>query len=457
MPISPKQPFDDIQLDEEKIQFLKKLQANILRGHGREHVALLFLKINDVKDAKTFLHDYPISNAYDQHLEVENFKKTGVPGNIVYLAFLSKAGLEKLGHAGKVISDPPFNTGVRSDPAVLDKGTTSSWQAELLEESHVLLLLAYHDETVLARTVGNYVADFGRDASPFELVYVQSGRGYKNADSEGVEHFGYVDGRSQPLLLNSQIAAEKAARRGGTDKYDPSTALSQVLVDDPLSSSAFGSFFVFRKLEQNVAGFKAREEALGELLGLQGADEERAGAQVVGRFEDGTSLVQSPDPEGAPVTNNFNYDADPEGSKCPFHSHIRKTHPRGSSPGGLEFDKGVQMARRGITYGTRLQHPDTKAFIDQPRDGVGLLFMSYQASIKDQFHFMQTAWANNPNFPSANVGIDPIIGQGPSNDHHWFPQYGSAANAKALLFEGFVTLKGSEYFFAPSVSGLKTI
>ncbi len=457
MPISLEQPFDDESFDEEKINFLKNLQANILKGHGREHVALLFLKIKDVGGTRLFLRDYPISDAYTQHIEVENFKKNQVPGGIIYLAFLSKAGLDVLGHGEKFTSDQPFIDGVRNDAAVLDGGETKSWQTELLEQSHVLLLLAYHDEVELARTLGNYVADFAVESSPLSVVYVQSGRGYRNADGEGVEHFGYVDGRSQPLLLTSQIRAEKIARRGGVNHYDPKAHLEQVLIKDPLGSSGFGSYFVFRKLEQNVADFKAAEEVLAHKLHLQGADKERAGAQVVGRFEDGTSLVQSAEPEGAPVTNNFNYDGDAEGGKCPFHSHIRKTNPRGSSPGGLEFDKRVQMARRGITYGVRLQHPDSKEFIDQPRDGVGLLFMSYQSSIEQQFRFMQTAWANNPDFPSGNVGIDPIIGQGQSNDHQWFPQYGSTANSVSLLFKGFVGLKGSEYFFTPSVNGLKNI
>jgi hypothetical protein len=117
------------------------------------------------------------------------------------------------------------------------------------------------------------------------------------------------------------------------------------------------------------------------------------------------------------------------------------------------------MARRGITYGQRLVHPDTQEFIDHPNDGVGLLFMSYQASIENQFRFMQTQWANNANFPSAGVGIDPIIGQGtgaPVN-HNWPDPWGQATSPQPFPSGNFVHLKGGEYLYAPSLSGLKAI
>jgi len=50
---------------------------------------------------------------------------------------------------------------------------------------------------------------------------------------------------------------------------------------------------VFRKLEQNVWGFKKREEELAHDLGLKEEEEERAGALIVGRFEDGTPVTLS--------------------------------------------------------------------------------------------------------------------------------------------------------------------
>lgn len=459
-------PLDDLTINDPKKYFMQNLQANILKGHGREHVVLLFLTMKEKKvgEAREFLRNYPVTDAYTQFEEAKAFRERRLPGGVVRLVFLSQAGFDILGHGHKFTNFSTFSGGMANDKAVLDNGSTESWQFELngklnkdKKPVHIMLLVAYHDEIDLARMVGNMVEDFEEESSPFEIVFTQEGRAYKNGDGEGVEHFGYVDGRSQPLMTRSGIEEERSKRRGGIDKYDPAAPLEQFILSDPLDPSGFGSFFVFRKLEQNVAGFKQAEDKLADLLGLQGEDRERAGAQAVGRFEDGTPVTLKGEEDGVPVINNFDYTADPDGARCPFHSHIRKSNPRGSSPGGLKFDKSVQMARRGITYGNRLQDPDSRKFIDKPSDGVGLLFMSYQASIEKQFQFMQTKWVNSESFPHPDAGVDPVIGQGGVNPQTWFPNYDSTQDKKQELFHGFVTLKGGEYFFTPSISGLKNL
>jgi Dyp-type peroxidase family len=456
MAIDLAKPLDDKVISNQEKHFMQNLQANILKGHGREHVVLLFLAVKNVGKARAFLHSYPVTDSLTQFKETEEFSRTRAPSGVVRLVFMSKAGLDMFGHGSKFTGFGAFSGGMATDTAVLDGGSTGSWQNELKQPSHVLLLLAYHNEVDLARLVGKMVEGFGENDSPFDVIFVQEGRAYKNGDGEGIEHFGYVDGRSQPLMVRSAIDDEQI-NKGGIDRYDSTAPLGQFIVSDPLSTNDFGSFFVFRKLEQNVAGFKRAEEQLGEFLKLQGEDQERAGAAVVGRFEDGTPLALHDKANGVPVVNNFDYSADADGSKCPFQAHIRKSNPRGASPGGLVFDKSVQMARRGITYGSRLQDPDSKELIDKPNDGVGLLFMSYQASIEHQFQFMQTKWVNNEQFPHANVGVDPVIGQGGVIPQSWFPNYGSATGVSASLFHGFVTLKGGEYFFTPSITGLKSL
>jgi Dyp-type peroxidase family len=454
MTIALTDPLDDIVISQQEKRFLQDLQANILKGHGREHVALIFIaaKEGEVAKARQFLRGFPVTNAFQQLDDTVQFKTTRAPGGVVRLAFLSQAGLTVFGHGPKFMPFGLFNGGMAKDTAVLDAGSTASWQAELKKPVHALLLVAYHDETALANIVGKLVSDLEDEASGLEVVFVQEGRAYKNLDGQGIEHFGYVDGRSQPLMLKSELQKELRT------VYDPKSPLGQFLISDPLNTNAHGSFFVFRKLEQNVAGFKQAETDLAiNKLKLVGADDERAGAQVVGRFEDGTPLTVLGAANGGPVVNDFDYSAD-TGGKCPVQAHIRKSNPRGTSGKGLTFDKSVQMARRGITYGQRLQDPVSKEFIDKPNDGVGLLFMSYQASIEKQFHFMQTHWVNNEDFPKVGVGIDPVIGQGASTlPQTWPPTYGSTVGSVPSLFKGFVTLKGGEYFYAPSLSGLKAL
>ena len=250
---------------------------------------------------------------------------------------------------------------------------------------------------------------------------------------------------------------------------DPTFPLTTALVPDPLVADAeelaFGSFFVFRKLEQNVRGFKTLEQNLADALGLTGDDRERAGAFVVGRFEDGTPITMADRPAGLESPrNDFDYTGDAAASRCPFHAHIRKTNPRGS--GGFEAEPAERlhiMARRGIPYEDvpRPLHPDglpkaeslaeflAKVAPDLPAGGLGLLFMAYNAKIDDQFAFTQSIWANNPGFPNVPApppGLDGVIGQAAGNPGgQAYPKWDDAsANPKPFDFKGFVTMKGGE-------------
>jgi Dyp-type peroxidase family len=291
----------------------------------------------------------------------------------------------------------------------------------------------------------------------------------KNSNGDGIEHFGYVDGRSQPLLLVEDIKKEATNKNGGIDVWDPTFPLKQVLVKCPgglLKDLSFGSYFVFRKLEQNVKGFKEKEKAIAVQLGLSEEDAELAGAMIVGRFENGVPVILQPtDKLKDPVRNNFDFSNDTQGNKCPFHSHIRKTNPRGDSVREfgvtLEEERSHIMARRGITYGARNAEIDAEGQIielkDKPIGGVGLLFMAYQSDIANQFEFTQISWANNPKFVKDNAGIDPVIGQGENPTSQQQAVKWGEDTKKTIDFQGFVSMKGGEYFFAPSISFLKNI
>jgi len=79
-------------------------------------------------------------------------------------------------------------------------------------------------------------------------------------------------------MLTSDVESES----DGTTLWDPATGPAQVLVSDPFGGpDACGSYFVFRKLEQNVKAFKTREQDLATAMGLTGDARELAGALVV--------------------------------------------------------------------------------------------------------------------------------------------------------------------------------
>ena len=78
---------------------------------------------------------------------------------------------------------------------------------------------------------------------------------------------------------------------------------------------------------------------------------------------------------------------------------------------------------------------------------------------------MQQTWANNNDFPIPFTGIDPIIGQGqnrksppgPNQQQMDQEQKWRKENGDILPkdLSSFVTTRGGEYFFAPSIPFFK--
>lgn len=458
--------------DEQKM--LQTLQGNILKGHGRDYTANIFFQFDPAKQlqSKRLLRDlanYHLTSAYRQLLDTEQHKIDGKDGGPFANLALSFKGYQALGLAAAAPADPDFHAGMKAPASIaaLNDPPVAQWEAPFQKDIHGMVLAAAATESEMAALAGaivKLISDAGGG-----IIHVQHGKALRNAAGRGIEHFGYVDGRSQPLLLQEDIDHE--AETAGTARWDPAFPLGAALVKDlgATDPNAFGSLFIFRKLEQHVRDFKTREQQVADTLLLTGADNrERAGAFIVGRFEDGTPITLSDSSRGLEPPNDFNYAGDPA-SRCPFHAHIRKVNPRGTAAS----ERQHIMPRRGIPYEdvkrafNPAELPESQTLADfqthvapmLPVSGVGLLFMAYNASIAQQFKFVQQSWADNTGFPGpGNTGIDPVIGQGPNNPgdqklpKDWDnPAAGTANN---VPFGGFVKMKGGEYLFAPSLAFL---
>ena len=113
--------------------------------------------------------------------------------------------------------------------------------------------------------------------------------------------------------------------------------------------------------------------------------------------------------------------------------------------------------RRGIPYGQRNKQPwEAQSREELPTQGVGLLFACFQASIAHQFAFLQSMWSNRTDFP-AGAGVDPVIGTPMAGDSNRWPLSWGGDTSKRADFGKFVTLKGGEFFFAPSLPFLKLL
>jgi deferrochelatase/peroxidase EfeB len=296
-------------------------------------------------------------------------------------------------------------------------------------------------------------------------VKTEEGRTYYNQKRRDmpqipVEHFGFLDGISNPLFLKKDLEDEATYEDPPRfDKYNPWSPLNIALVKDPKGGKyGFGSYLAYLKLEQDIEVFKNETEAFKTDLNLR--RKEVAEALLMGRFRDGTPVLVDSRPGMSRVRNNFSYytnawDNDEEGARCPLHAHIRKMNRRDSGWNN-------RIVRRGTTYGVRKPKYDKDGkLVDlgEQEGPVGLLFMSFQSNIALQFENILREYVME-NSPRYGVGFDPIIGRG-SEKQVWPERWGGAPT-KCIRFPSdpetrFVTLKGGEYFFAPSINFLKGI
>jgi Dyp-type peroxidase family len=467
--------------DEEKM--LQSLQGNILKGHGRPFTTNIFFSFDTAKPIESRrvlreLANYHLTNAHRQLLDTKRYKETKQGGGAFAHLALSFKGYETLGLSNLAPNDDDFKLGMGAPASIsaLTDPPVDQWEQHFQQEIHGMLLAADENESKTEQLSGSFIELL--EEAGCNIIHVQHGKALFNAAGEGIEHFGYVDGRSQPLMLVEDVEQESKAE--GLSRWDPAFPLKTALVKDPGTPDefSFGSFFVFRKLEQHVRAFKTREQEIADILKLEGDDRELAGGMIVGRFEDGTPVTLAKEARGEKPPNNFTYAGD-SGSRCPFHAHIRKANPRGS--GGAEDPKDERkhlMARRGIPFedvkrtvnpaglpeAKDLDEFNTKVAPLLPVDGVGLLFMAYNHTIADQFKFTQQLWVNNAGFPfqpGGPHGIDPVIGQGINTpgEQKLPTEWDNPAKGTndTCTFAGFVKMKGGEYFFSPSLTFLKAL
>ena len=351
-------------------------------------------------------------------------------------------------------------------------------------------------------------------ADRFGLTLLHEDVGAK-FDTLGTEHFGFQDGVSQPGV-RGYIDGEFVTPRELAEDNTPDCWLyglpGQLLVwpgefvfghpaasADPLLAGAValpgprwsrnGSYLVFRRLRQDVNAFWSfvRDESarLRSLPGFEDWDEDRLAAALVGRWKSGAPLVRAPRADNEALgrdrqaNNSFGYakdaeslqlkdgqttgpwpeaKADPVGLVCPLASHIRKVNSR-EAPNDLGASRASldrRILRRGIPFGAHLTDPTGE---DPSNGDRGLLFLSYQTSIENQFEFLNTRWMGSRVNPRSPGGHDMVVGQ---NGHPGEGRrrvcvlFGSALQQTMLsTVTDFVVPTGGGYFFSPSISALR--
>ncbi len=283
-----------------------------------------------------------------------------------------------------------------------------------------------------------------------------------------MEHFGFRDGISQPFVLTDVHggALPSPPPPGGgrpmTDGTWAPVATGELFLGfkdedgltavEPANATLRngGTYLVWRKLEQDVGGFHTFLEE------RRRDPEERArlAAQMMGRWPNGMPVVRHPDAQAATTTNDantindFRLEAeDTHGQKCPIGSHVRRVNPRDHLNG--EAARRHRVLRRGISYGGSLLPPGSNGD-GEPR---GLFFVALNARIDLQFEFIQRDWLNSGEmFGRAGAGLCPLTGA--SEERHTDAFQESGRTAPETHLPRFVTTRGGDYFFVPSLDAL---
>jgi Dyp-type peroxidase family len=284
------------------------------------------------------------------------------------------------------------------------------------------------------------------------------------------EHFGYTDGFGNPDYLGVERSSQPGQGKLLPDGSWAPLATGELLLgyaDEagelpvapvPHLFASNGTFMIYRKLHQNLATFRA---FLDTQAAQYAGGKEKLAAKLIGRWRDGTPIELSPnkpDPSIAQDPNrstNFTYGGDAEGTRCPMGAHIRRVHPRDAFGFNGRLINRRRITRRGLPYGRFVSEGEPVSDADER----GVVFMALNANIARQFEFVQQQWIQYGNDARLGNDKDPLLGNHGGNGRFVAQGDASPANPPFICsnLPDFVELRGGDYFFMPSITGLGMI
>jgi Dyp-type peroxidase family len=404
----------------EPVLAVKNIQGNIIGGFNKDFQTLIFLKIVNISHFKEWLSSLiPFIATAEEVLAFNRLfkeirKRRGesrtVQATWINIA-LSFNALKHLKNDAADFNDEAFKQGLAArshelgDPLEPNsEGNKQNWVVGgPNNEADVVLIIASDDCNDLfaeiARIEQSIYAARNADGKPahsgVQIIYKQHGA-VLPPPLKGHEHFGFLDGVSQPglrgrlsnspndVLTPRQNPENPNQGKPGQDLLWPGEFVFGYQGQDPEAENITipgevvdagpqwakdGAFLVFRRLRQDVPGFHAFLEHTAQKFGI---DSNLFGAKTVGRWKSGAPILRAPNHDNPALAdndcanNNFEFrgdeaDAkkpeshkhletvqgeglcpqdhfpeakpDPKGLVCPFAGHIRKAYPRND-----EFD-----------------------------------------------------------------------------------------------------------------------
>ena len=464
------------------------IQAIVLQGYAKLTCAEFDLvRIDDAGRAKVWL------GALAGRLS----RADSVPQTTALNVAFTADGLDLLGI-------PPSTDGLsgtfiggtrRSDRDLGDVGSSArekwAWGGPA-DALHAVVLLYATDDSAFAALAA-------AERSQYPGAGLTLLRSLPTVDLKGREHFGVLDGFSQPHIDHTDVAAfsvgalkpagegEQAIAAGEfvlgypdqtsngpprtlwiPDSRDPGKLLPRGS-DGRADFGRNGSYMVLRQLQQDVRGFWKLVATASSSLQDQGqaqATPEWVAAKLVGRWRtSGTPLAIAHDHDtGAAPTTPFAFDTDdPNGFGCPFGAHVRRANPRdwtipASNQSGLAESNKHRILRRGRPYGAPLD-PDwdlANMLSSAPGDvDRGLYFLCFCADPFNQFIWIHGNWLTDARFAGLSPNTDPLVGI--RSNGHTIQAASGDLRIDTRDFRRLVTVRGSGYFFMPGIAAIRVL
>ena len=474
---------------------LNDIQGDVLVGMQKNAELFIFFNIAESVRFKSLVKRYIVDEltsgwrVLDRERLVMERKQLGEPPAEPWLGLnlgFTKDGMTRVLGPRRLAMDPAFERGAAHPDtiALLNDPPVTSWLADYRSDRIDGVFLITGPNPSFVTYHGNSLRQ--RLEPAIKVVYAEMGTVRPGRD-RGREHFGFIDGVSQPGVRGLTRASRPsiAPDQGlpGQDLVWPGEFVLGYPGQNPKDANRAGpvaplpapwarngSYMVFRRLEQLVPEFRRFVAAQAARLGIY---PDLLAARMVGRWRSGAPLELAPLRDNPWLgandkrNNDFGYADDPLQRACPYAAHIRKANPRDDPPGGRSETLAHRIIRSGIPFG-----PEVAAGETTTQQSRGLMFVCYQASIERGFEFIQRRYSDNPDFVGGKrrpddhspvvPGFDPIIGQAPGNGPRSMdepaPNY-PAGNRRTVLDmpEQFVIVTASGYFFMPSIAALRTL
>ena len=432
---------------------LHEIQATILRQRPAPYFGThVLLRVDDAHMGRAFLRRLSpyVDSATGWRIEANAWLAVGI----------TYAGLEALGVPSDSLQSFPeaFRGGMAARARQLgDEGLNDPqlWDAPF-GKGHIHIGVSAFSDSEEKHQRALAIARKQYEGFTGVSVLVMQDFGAQPGDRNSL---GYKDGIDQPAIEGS--GDEPLPGQGSPIKAGefilgyPGEAGVLLPMPRPNILGRNGTFVGLRKYQSRVGAFNRFLRANGRTE----EDRELLAAKLVGRWRSGAPLTLAPEVQDPVLgadprrNNDFNYANDPLGRQVPLGCHIRRMNPRDTTLTRLTDVNIHRLIRRGTTYGPPYDPNALSIEDDEVPRGSYFLFASAKAMAT--IEFLQQEWINDGDFIGASGERDPIIGLQKEDATFTIPK--DPVRRRLHGIETFNVLRGGEYFFMPSLSGLTWI